>query len=250
MQQCAVLSFLRRPVALEEIMKPLKLCAVLFVFCCFAFSEDKLPPKLVRVMGTAEVKVVPDRAIIELGVQKESPSASIAKSAEDAAARKILASLRAQDVDEKDIQTTYLSLRPETTYQKKVRISYFIAEQTLTVMVRDLTKLDAVLESLIHAGGNRINSIQYETSDLRKYRDQARELAVKAAREKAQALAMALGQDIGKAEYIDEVPEYQYATRTSNVTAYNEPFPMVPVRSTAAGQNTISASVLVSFGLN
>jgi uncharacterized protein YggE len=197
--------------------------------------------------------VVPDGAVIELGVEKQSASASIAKQSEDAAARRILASLRASGVDEKDIQTTFLSLQPQFNYRKGMRISYFVAEQTVSVTVRDLSKLDALVESLIKAGGNRIDSIQYETSDLRKYRDQARSLAVKAAREKAQALALALGQEIGKAQSIEEVPEL--VNQYSGGLLANESREAWRTRSTAGpstavGQKSISASVVVSFDLN
>jgi uncharacterized protein YggE len=216
-----------------------------------AAADDK-PAHVVRVTGTAEVKVVPDRVVIDLGVEKQDPSAMAAKKAADAAARKILASPRQNGVDEKDVQTTFLALQPQVSYVKKVRVAYFVATQTLTVTVRDLAKLESLLESLVKAGGNRIDSIQYETSDLRKYRDQARDLAVKAAREKARALAQALGQDIGKAQIIEEVPDYGYSGVLSN-TSYE----YAPSRSKgasgpsiAAGQKTISSSVTVSFELN
>jgi uncharacterized protein YggE len=171
--------------------------AALFLATTIAVAEDRLPPKVVRVVGTSEVKVVPDRAVIEIGVEKQNPNATVAKRMADAAARRLLASLRANGVDDKDVQTTFLSLQPQFDYRKGMRISYFVAEQTLSVTVRDLPRLDSLLESVIKAGGNRVDSIQYEASDLGRYRDQARDLAVKAAREKAHALAQALGQDIG-----------------------------------------------------
>jgi uncharacterized protein YggE len=220
----------------------------LLILVGLAVADDKVPPRTVTVTGTAEVKVVPDRAVIELGVEKEDPSASVAKHAEDATARRILASLRANGIDEKDIQTTYLSLQPRVNYRKGIRISsYFQAEQTMSVTVRDLAKLDALLESLIKAGGNRIDSIHYETTDSRKYRDQARELAVKAAREKAEALAKALGQEIGKATSIEETSEpvdmYANLSLTTRSRGVAEP-------SLAPGQQSISASVTVSFDLN
>ncbi len=230
-------------------MKPLKIYACLLVVSCFALGEDRPQLKTVRVTGTAEVKVVPDRAVIEIGVEKESPSASQAKTAESAASRKILAALRAGGVDEKDIQTTYLVLRPSVRYEKKVRIPFFVAEQRLAVTVRDLSKLDQLLQSLVRAGGNRIDSIQYETSDLRKYRDQARDLAVKAAREKAQALAAALGQEIGKAQYIEEAPPDLYSNAMQNSVSYRDLGPQY-IASTAAGRSSISASVTVAFDLN
>jgi len=227
------------------------LIASCLILSSLATAEDKGLAKVVRVTGTAEVKVVPDRAVVEIGVEQQNPSASAAKNGADAVARRVLASLRGGGVDEKDIQTTFLALRPQFDYHKGMRISYFVAEQTMSVTVRDLSKLDALLESLIKAGSNRIDSIDYETSDLRKYRDQAREQAVKAAREKAEALAAALGQQIGKAQAIEEVvePAYQgYAYAGANTTL-DKRSPGLGGPSLVAGQKTISASVVVSFDL-
>jgi uncharacterized protein YggE len=228
--------------------KLLQIALATWLLAGMAAAQDR--PKVVRVVGTAEIKVVPDRAVIEIGVEKQDPSASVAKHAEDAAARRILAALRGNGIDDKDIQTTFLSLQPQSYTRKGVRISYFVAAQTMTITVRDLAKLDTLLEALIKAGGNRIDSIGYETSDLRKYRDQARDMAVKAAHEKAGALAKALGQDIGKAQSIEEVPEAEYGAAN---TRFNYAF-AVPERdkgpSIAVGQKSISASVMVSFELN
>lgn len=233
----------------------MKRIAMLIGLLCLAgvsFAEETALPKVVRVTGTSEVKVAPDRAVIELGVQKQDPNASAAKRAADQASRRILAALKAQGVDEKDVQTTYLSLQPESYTRKGVRISYFVANETMLITVRDLSRLDSLLEELVKAGGNRIDSIGYEVSDMRKYRDQARELAIKAAREKAQALAQALGQEAGKAHSIEEVaePEYEFANMRANSTyAYAAPAKTLSP-SIAPGQKTISASVVVSFDLN
>ena len=232
----------------------MKSSAILFTWLCLAglmMAQDKTQPRLVKVVGTAEVRVTPDRAVISVGVEKHDPTAGAAKRSADAAARQILAALHAGGVDAKDIQTTFLSLQPQSYIHKGVRTSYFSAEETLDVTVRDLAKLDSLLESLVRAGGNRIDSVRYETSDLRKYQDEARDLAVKAAREKAQALAQALGLDIGKAHAIEEDPgdgsRFQEAL-FANVSKTRNEGPLAP--SLAPGQKTISASVAVSFDLN
>ena len=230
------------------------ICLAIALLCLVSLSvaEEKPPLRTVKVVGTAEVKVVPDRAVISLGVEKQNVNASVAKQSADAAARRILDALRTNGVDEKDIQTTFLSLQPQFNYRRGMKMSYFVAEQTMSVTIRDLAKLDSILESLIKAGGNRIDAIQYETSDLRKYRDQARDLAVKAAREKAQALATALNQTIGKAASIEEVSESdnQYSYLYANASYVNTRAPAKVSPSTAAGQKTISASVVVAFDLN
>ncbi len=234
-------------------MKSVRIAIPVLCFVAMIHAQDRYSPKVVRVVGTSEVKVVPDRAVIELGVYRQAPSAGAAKESEDAAARKLLAAIRANGIEDKDVQTTYLSLQPQVNIHKGVRTTYFVAEQTLTVTVRDLTKLDTILQSLIKAGGNRIDSVRYEVSDLRKYRDQARELAVKAAREKAQALAAALGQEIGKAHSIEEVPEpgggYTAALANSRIEYYNYA-DKSRAPSTSAGQERVSASIIVSFDLN
>jgi len=231
-------------------MKPVRILITVVCFAAMIHAQDRYSQKVVRVVGTSEVKVVPDRAVIELGVYRQAPSAGVAKESEDAAARKLLAAIRANGIEDKDVQTTYLSLQPQVNIHKGVRTTYFVAEQTLTVTVRDLTKLDTILQALIKAGGNRIDSVRYEVSDLRKYRDRARDMAVKAAREKAQALAAALGQEIGKAHSIEEVPDSQYSGALANSSAdyYSRDKSRAP--STSAGQQTISASIIVSFDLN
>ena len=234
-------------------MKLTKIAVAIAMLAGLAVAEEKTPSKFVRVTGTSEVKVVPDRAIIEIGVEKQDPSASVAKHAEDAAARRILAALRANGIDEKDIQTTYLWLQQRSSYEKKQRVYFFVAAQTMSVTVRDISKLDTLLEALVQAGGNRIDSIEYEISDLRKYRDQARELAVKAAREKAEALARALGQDIGRAQQVEEIPDSArlYSLGLSaNSSFEREGQARAAGPSLAAGQKTISASVTVQFDLN
>ena len=111
----------------------MKRIAMLIGLLCLAgvlSAEENTLPKVVRVTGTSEVKVAPDRAVIELGVQKQNPNASATKRAADQASRRILAALKAQGVDEKDVQTTYLSLQPESYTRKGVRISYFVANVT------------------------------------------------------------------------------------------------------------------------
>lgn len=234
-------------------LKFFALALAMLQFTGLAVAEDRLPPRVVRVVATAEVKTVPDEVVIELGVEKQSAEASTAKRLADAAARNILADLRKNGVDEKDMQTTFLALRPQFNYRKGMRISYFVAEQTISFTVRDLPRLDSLLESLIKAGGNRIDSIRYEVSDLRKYRDEARDLAVKAAREKASALARALGQEVGKAYSIEEVaqPAYDYSSGLlSNASFERTRTHDKSGPTTAPGQSTISASVVVSFDLN
>ena len=173
-----------------------------------AEGQEACPnPKIVKTTGTAELKVTPDQAVIELGVERQSATAKEAKVAVANQSRKILAALKELGVEDKDIQTAYLYLQPMIDYRKGLRITNFTAEQSLSVTVRDLSKLDDVMDAVISAGANHIGGIEYQSSDLRKYKDQARDAAAKAAREKAEALAKALGNEIGKTHAVEEVQQ-------------------------------------------
>jgi uncharacterized protein YggE len=200
------------------------------------------------------VNVIPDQVTFHIGIEKQNTNATTAKKAADDGAREILSVLRSNGVQEKDVKTDWLSLNPNYDVRNGKMYS-FTAEQSLTVTVHDISKLDGLLDALIKAGGNRISSIRFETSEMRKYRDQARQLAVTAAREKAEALAKALGQSIGKAISVEEEPQtinpygyfYGYMSNTSVESASSTRAPSVP--ATAAGERKVTASVTVWFEL-
>jgi len=232
-------------------MKELAVGAVVCLAFCLAQGQQPCaPPKTVKTTGTAEIRVTPDRAVIRVGVERQSATAKSAKAAVDNASRKILAALKAAPIDEKDIQTAYLDLQPTSYYEKHVRINNFTATQSLSVTIHELSRLDNVMDAVMSAGANRIDGIEYQSSELRKYRDQARDEATKAAKEKAVALAQALGNQVGKTYSIEEVQQwegYPYMGGLAANVSLERTRGSAP--STAPGQLTVTASVIVSFDL-
>jgi uncharacterized protein YggE len=234
--------------------KMMKRVAAVIVLCFAALSaygqEACTNPKIVKTAGTAELKVTPDQAVIQLGVEHQSATAKNAKAIVTDTSRKILAALKKLGIDDKDIQTDYLSLQAMIDYRKGLRITNFTAEQSLSVKIRDLSRLDDVMDAVISAGANNIGGIEYQSSELRKYKDQARDEAAKAAREKADALAKALGNQIGKTYSVEEVQQsegsYLYGGMAAN-TVMEEDKSRAP--STAPGELTVKASVIVTFDL-
>jgi uncharacterized protein YggE len=228
---------------------------VTIVLCLTAFisqgQEACRNPKIVKTTGTAELKVTPDQAVVQLGVERQSAIAKSAKAAVANTSRKILAALKELNIEDKDIQTEYLYLEPMIDYRKGLRITNFTAEQSLSVTVRDLSMLDAVMDAVILAGANHVGGVEYRSSDLRKYKDQARDAAAKAAREKAEALATALGNQIGHTYSIEEVQQAEGYYGVVGGVAANKFMEDERSRapSTAPGELTIKASVVVSFDL-
>ena len=107
--------------------------------------------------------------------------------------------LKASGVPDKDVQTDFISVAPEygndLTRTKPV---VYIIRKSIEIKLTSVTNLEPVLTGLLNNGVNHIHNVDFRTTQLRKYRDQARAMAIRAAREKADALAQELGVKCGK----------------------------------------------------
>jgi hypothetical protein len=157
------------------------------------------------VTGEAEVRVIPDEAILTLGVETWHNDLSTAKRRNDQRTSQIIDVARAYGLSEKHVQTDHISVEPRyrDSYYREDLEGYLV-RKSIILTVRDLETFDDLLTDAIDAGANVVLGIQFRTTELRKHRDRARELAIKAAREKAQDLAGALDQALGDPTNIHE----------------------------------------------
>ena len=162
-------------------------------------------PRHVSAAGEAEIKVAPDEVVLRVGVETVDPTLAGAKKRNDEAVKSVQAAARAHGVDAKDLQSDYLSLDPryKDSYERKEPTSY-VARRTMVVTLRDVGRFDELYSAVVEVGANTIYGIDFRTSELRKHRDKARELAIQAAAEKATALAGALGQGVLRPLAIEE----------------------------------------------
>lgn len=162
-------------------------------------------PGLISVSGEAEVRIMPDEVILRLGIETSDRNLAKAKQQNDQIVAKVLAVAKRYDIPPAHIQTDYLNIEPRYNngYTQREFVGYFV-HKTVVITLRDLTKFEDVLSGLLESGVNYVHGIEFRTTDLRKYRDEARELALQAAREKATAMAAALDQRIGEPRSIQE----------------------------------------------
>jgi uncharacterized protein YggE len=193
-------------------MRTLKLCGLvalvlLNVFTVSVCADDDCFQPRIRVTGDAEVKVIADEVILTLGVETSSKDLEEAKAANDGRAQRIMAAASKSGVPPKHIQTDYLEIEPRygDRYTRKDFIGYFV-RKTMMITLKDVSKFEKLLSDVLRAGANYVHGINFRTTELRKYRDQARALAMKAAAEKAADLAKGLGRKIGKPLDISETP--------------------------------------------
>ena len=165
-----------------------------------------IPPAAISVTGEATVLVPPDLAEIDGGVTSEAKTAREASEANNAAMGKVLQALKGAGIEAKDIQTSRLSLQPQSAPNRTgpSAIAGYRAGNRVTIRVRDVTKVANVIDTLVGAGANEIGGINFVVSQASKLLDEARERAVADARRKAEIYAKAAGVTLGAPLSISE----------------------------------------------
>ncbi len=160
------------------------------------------PQRTLNVTGAGQVELTPDIAYIYIGVHTEKPTASAAIAENTAQTASVIAALKGAGVDEKDIRTTNFSIWPFDKYDPATGTStgekYYGVDNTVYVTVRKIDKLGDLLDTVVKAGANSINSIQFDVADKTAAMKQARDAAVNNAKQQAQELAAAAGVTLGE----------------------------------------------------
>jgi hypothetical protein len=171
-------------------------------------TQDRAEPRLITVAGEAVVKVVPDEVVLTLGVESSDKQLRRARSLNDERVKQVLAAAEQLGIPAKDIQTDHISIEPRyrDSYEQRDFIGYFV-RQTIVITLKDVAQFENLLTDVLDAGANYVHGIQFRTTELRKHKDEARALAIKAAREKAGALAQELDQKVGRPYAIREDQE-------------------------------------------
>lgn len=167
--------------------------------------------RLVSVQGEAETWVVPDKATITIGVETDGRDAVAVKNENDARIKRIIGDLQRRGVESRDIQTSALTLEPVYDWKPEGRREFikFVMRNTVTVTVRNLDRLDAILTASVDGGSNIVNNVDFGTTRLTALRDSLRLEAARNARTKADALVGAVGGKLGRVVTIAEDANYQ-----------------------------------------
>lgn len=159
----------------------------------------------IAVSGEAVVNVKPDKIVISFGIETWNNDIGIAKQKNNDILKKAVSAMKECGIPEKEIQTDNLSIQPrwQSEYRKEDFMGYFV-HNTFVVTLTDIAKVEELVTKVLQAGVNYMHGIDFQTTDFKKYREQARDLALKAAKEKAEKMAGALGQSVGTPIQINE----------------------------------------------
>jgi uncharacterized protein len=217
------------------------------LFAVPASAETDQPPAVISVTGEAHISVPPDLAQIDAGVTSEAKTAREASDANNAAMGKVLLALKGAGLDEKDYQTSRLSLQAQNTVPKPgvpSTITGYHASNRVTIRLRDVTKVASIIDTLVSSGANDIGGINFMVSQTSKLLDDAREQAVADAHRKAEIYAKAAGVTLGAPLSITEEGAAQPLFRARMAM----PMAAAPT-PIAQGEETLSISVGMTWAI-
>ena len=169
------------------------------------------------VNGTGQATGDPDLGIISLGVEALADSAAEARGLAAEAIDRTISSLRGNNVDDQDMQTSQFNIRPRYDNQEvtkcigcrvefeRVLIGYQV-NNTLTIKVRDLDNMGGIIDGATEAAGNlaRINRVSFTIEDTKPLQNEAREEAIADMLTKANAMAELAGVELGELVFLTE----------------------------------------------
>jgi len=207
---------------------------------------------VVTLNVTESVEAAPDVATIGTGVQTKAPTAAQAMKDNAAKMDGLIAALAKAGIAKADIQTSGINLNAQYDYSNRdgqpsgPRFLGYEASNQLSVKVRDVKKVGALLDTLVQAGATNINGTSFSVEDPSPLQAQARATALKTAKAQADFYAQAAGYRSARLVSISE-----------SSSGGNAPMPLMAARFKAdaaptpvePGQVSASISLTVQYAL-
>lgn len=166
------------------------------------FAQQQIPT--LNANGEGSVAVVPDIAVVTIGVTTRATTAREALDQNSADTASVIAAVQAEGVADRDIGTSGFSVSP--VYEEPPRnaqpqngapqlpaIVGYQVSNTVRVTIRDVATSGGILDKVVSAGANQVSGIRFDVSDPDTPADEALKLAIADARKKAELMAEAAG---------------------------------------------------------
>jgi uncharacterized protein YggE len=170
--------------------------------------------RTITVVGEGKISLPPDLARINVGVEVVNASAVDATAATTEQINVLIAALTEAGIAPEDIQTSSFSVYGTPSQTVNYRVS-----NTVSVLVRDVSTLGAILDTAVRAGANNIYGVDFLLDDPSEARSGARAMAMENAKATAEELAGLAGLKIGRVISISEVIGSQGGYYSNQFTA-------------------------------
>ncbi|HML27126.1 MAG TPA: SIMPL domain-containing protein [Methanomethylovorans sp.] len=203
----------------------------------------------ITMSGYAEEKIVPDTASLSIGVVVQADTAKDASDQNAALMSAVVAELKALGLEDREIQTSYVSVYPVYNYDREQTITGYSASNSVQVTTTKIGNLSQIIDSSTAAGANQIGSISFSVSDDRQeqLREDLMNEAIADASSKANALAGSLDlkvtgvQTASISENGNSRVYYAVTEEAMDAAAGSVSTPIEP------GESTVSMSVQVTY---
>ena len=203
---------------------------------------------LLSVSAQAEASRTPAIASLSTGVVTQATDAAAALQANSAQMAKVVATIRAAGVADRDIQTSGISIHPQYRHAENQppTITGYQASNTVEIKVRDIGKLGQVLDALVASGANQVHGPSFGIDKPEAVYDEARQAALKQAQARAEMYAQSLGLRVRRIVSISEGGGFQPPMPMMKTMAMDARMESAPV---SPGETTLSANLDVVFEL-
>ncbi|WP_297868525.1 SIMPL domain-containing protein [uncultured Flavobacterium sp.] len=212
-------------------------------------QELKQVPQI-SVSGEGKMKVTPDEVVITVAVENIGKEAAEVKKKNDETVDKVLKLIKQRGIPTADYQTQRVNLYKNYDYNTK-KYNY-VANQTISIYLKDLSKYDKLMIDLVDSGINTIQGVEFKSSKIKEYESQARKKAMLDAKQKAEDyVSVLVGQKVGKVLVISD---NSYTNYPRPVFAEMKTMAMAdgastPQETLAIGEIEIVSNISVSFVL-
>lgn len=220
-------------------------------------GDDRVEKPTISVSGTGRVSVAPDLAEIQVGVRTQAETARKALAANNEMMNGLLTILKERGVAAKDIQTSQLQVSPQYSQPAPgrnppqaefiPRVIGYRVDNTVEITARQIDKLGALLDALVEAGANQINSISFRVDHPEKLMEDVRKRAMADAKRKAELLAGEAGVVVGfPLKIVDEAGPSPPAPRMMGRAMMMAAAAPMPI---AGGEQELTVTVHVVYEL-
>jgi len=223
--------------------------AALLLSACGAAAVNPQAVRTLSVSGSGQANLAPDIAYIYVGVHTENPAAAEGVAENNTQTQKVIQAIKDFGIDEKDIRTINFSIYPQDKFDPQSGTptgeKTYVVDNTVYVTVRKLDQLGDLLDTVVKAGANTVNSIQFDVADKAEALKQARADAVKDAAAQAKSLAEAAGLSLGEIQsisFVDNQPIFD-GKGGGGAAVAEAAIPIQP------GQLTFTVNVNISYAL-
>lgn len=242
---------------MDDIKKPLLITLIILIaLWIYTLIGPAIPVNMHSVVSTKDsvftttgegkVSVIPDQAVLRLGMQVNTPTVAQGQSDLNNKINTLLDQLKNMGIEKKDIKTENYSISP--TYSTSNTITGYSIQSTLVITVRDIKNANSIIDTATKAGLNSIGGIEFTLSDKTQQDslNEARKQAIQQAKDKARDLARLSGISLGRIIDVQEQNDQQPRPVMMNAMAKTDSS-AVPATATEPGSTDVTLQISLSY---